>query len=276
MNKLFWVLLLLPFSNYGQTDSITLYYGKNQFDLNKRHKEKLIMNGLIEEIIVKGYTDASGSSAYNQWLSEKRASTVEKYLLEFSKDSFMVSSKGFGEIDAERIEPEDNPKNRRVDVLFKWRAVAEKLSSNLELLNKVDPTTPTTLEEEFEEVELGEKFVMKDLSFVPGQHILLKSSEPTLDSLAKILNQNPTLKIGIEGHICCEIRFEDGFDQLTGKRNLSIARAEYVYRELINKGIDPDRLTYAGFGRSQPLFPEELNERQKQANRRVEIRLIDR
>jgi len=58
--------------------------------------------------------------------------------------------------------------------------------------------------------------------------------------------------------------------------NLSEARAKYIYDLLIYDGISAERLSYEGFARQNPLYPEEKTEEEKAANRRVEIRIIEK
>jgi outer membrane protein OmpA-like peptidoglycan-associated protein len=84
------------------------------------------------------------------------------------------------------------------------------------------------------------------------------------------LEQNPSIHIEIQGHICCQKR-GDGMDNHTGINNLSVARAKYIYDYLIENGIDEERLAYQGFGADKKLFPEERNPYQQRQNRRVEI-----
>ncbi len=64
---------------------------------------------------INGHTDSTGSIAYNQALSERRAKTVEDYLLgqEVPRDQIAVVQ-GFGK--AHPLDPNDPSKNRRVEV----------------------------------------------------------------------------------------------------------------------------------------------------------------
>ncbi len=68
--------------------------------------------------MIEGHTDAKGSAAYNQGLSERRAQSVREYLIaQFGIDAQRLSAKGFGKsylLDPSR--PEDGV-NRRVQIL---------------------------------------------------------------------------------------------------------------------------------------------------------------
>ena len=83
-----------------------------------------------------------------------------------------------------------------------------------------------------------------------------------------VMQDNPKLKIEIQGHICC-------IDK--DHRNLSTDRAKQIKRFLVFKGIPQHRIQTKGFGVSQPLYPiPEASEEQAAANRRVEIEILSK
>ena len=72
-------------------------------------------NSLID---VYGHTDSTGSDAYNQTLSERRASTVANYLVSQGVSGARIRSQGFGEtmpIDSNTTES-GRARNRRVEI----------------------------------------------------------------------------------------------------------------------------------------------------------------
>jgi outer membrane protein OmpA-like peptidoglycan-associated protein len=80
------------------------------------------------QVIIAGHTDSKGSESYNQRLSEKRAESVKKWLLENAEiDSCIMKTIGYGE--TRPVAPNcnydgsDNPegrkKNRRVEMVIK-------------------------------------------------------------------------------------------------------------------------------------------------------------
>ena len=89
-----------------------------------------------------------------------------------------------------------------------------------------------------------------------------------LDELLQIMSSTPTLKIEIQGHICCkEVEVED----------ISIKRAKTVYNFLLSNGITESRISYRGFASSRPIHPlPERNEEERVANRRVEILILEK
>ena len=69
---------------------------------------------------VYGYTDSTGSEAYNQTLSEARASSVASYLMSQKVISQRVVTRGMGESQpiASNDTPEGRSQNRRVEIVL--------------------------------------------------------------------------------------------------------------------------------------------------------------
>jgi outer membrane protein OmpA-like peptidoglycan-associated protein len=67
---------------------------------------------------VSGYTDAIGSEAYNQGLSERRADTIKRYLVEKYKiaASDLITA-GYGKTHLKDAANPESPANRRVQVV---------------------------------------------------------------------------------------------------------------------------------------------------------------
>ncbi|MFB2120240.1 OmpA family protein [Parapedobacter sp. 2B3] len=69
-------------------------------------------------LIVDGHTDATGTEEYNQWLSEKRAESVKKYIADHGISGSRITTNGHGQ--AKPIAPnntkEGRQQNRRVEV----------------------------------------------------------------------------------------------------------------------------------------------------------------
>jgi outer membrane protein OmpA-like peptidoglycan-associated protein len=75
-------------------------------------------------VVVQGHTDAVGSEESNQYLSERRARSVENYLVNRGVDPDRMTSIGFGESApvANNASTWGRQKNRRVDVLLKAKS----------------------------------------------------------------------------------------------------------------------------------------------------------
>lgn len=130
---------------------------------------------------------------------------------------------------------------------------------------------PATLNQ-LSQLNVGESLVLEGLNFQPGKHRILNEAKPVLKKLLTIMQENPTLQIEIQGHICCGKKGgEDGIDEETNKYNLSWTRAQFVYDYLIDHGIDKSRLTFKGYAMSQPLVYPEKTIQDQIKNRRVEV-----
>ena len=290
----------------AQKDSIglRLYLGMNQLpDMPALLRVDSFINSLkAKTVLVKlyGYADYVHQSDYNLQLSQKRSDVVKEHLaIKYPGMVNVLLSKGLGEqFSNAQSGSKGDPKNRRVDVMIE-RVVAlrdvdtrpikivepvEKVieSNSSDSLEGSKPkeekpvSAPTKAKaKKIEELNKGESIALEGLTFEPGRHIMTQHSVQIIYKLLKTLEQNPGLKIEIQGHVCCDDGYEDGFDYDSRDRNLSTNRAKAVYEFLVKKGIDPNRLQYRGFGHSKPkVFPEK-NPGDEQTNRRVEILILE-
>jgi len=75
----------------------------------------------VELVIATGHTDSIGTDAYNQKLSERRATSVKEYMVSKGVPAAKVTTLGKGETQpvATNKTKEGRAKNRRVDIEFK-------------------------------------------------------------------------------------------------------------------------------------------------------------
>jgi outer membrane protein OmpA-like peptidoglycan-associated protein len=99
------------------------------------------------------------------------------------------------------------------------------------------------------------------------------NAQPALDKLAKLLIDNPDVKIEIQSH--ADSRGGDAFNL-----RLSNERAQSVVNYLVRKGVDSKNLTSKGFGESQPVNKcvdgVECSEEEHEENRRSEFIVVER
>lgn len=117
------------------------------------------------------------------------------------------------------------------------------------------------------------KIVMKDYKtcvfyFDFDKTSLIDSYEQEFAYIFEFVNANPESKFTINGHT--DSRGNDNYNM-----NLSNKRAKIVYDRLIQMGIDKKRLTYKGFGETQPDIKDAVTDEEHQKNRRVEIIKLD-
>lgn len=275
-----------------QTDTLTLFFEIDRFNIEEDQQQKVIdylsKTDRLVSIQIVAYADYLGSVPYNHILCEKRA----KASLSILKHSFFenrpfsftkqIINKGRQE-GINRSEVKGNSQNRKVEFVLRYipkdrveKVKTEPLITEQKVELPKKPIEVESIDKAFSDLNVGDKFLIKNLLFIGGQHFLQKESKPQLFELLKALAENTNIYIEIQGHVCCTDIDADGLDLHTGLNNLSIARAEYIYSFLIDKGISVRRLTYNGFGGSQKLFPEENNEYEKQMNRRVEIMITQK
>lgn len=80
---------------------------------------------------VEGYTDSTGSEAYNQRLSEQRAGMVRDYLIDQMVPASSVTARGFGESQpiASNDTAEGRQQNRRVELVVNGDAIGESVEN---------------------------------------------------------------------------------------------------------------------------------------------------
>lgn len=112
------------------------------------------------------------------------------------------------------------------------------------------------------------KIVLKNVFFDQGKAILRPTSYPELNRLAKLLKDVPTLKIEISGHT-------DNTGSASFNQKLSEDRARAVVEYIKAQEISPDRLTYVGYGETQPIADNTTKDGRQQ-NRRVEFKVLSK
>lgn len=114
-------------------------------------------------------------------------------------------------------------------------------------------------------LEIGSQTHLYNVFFETGSFELLPDSEPELNTLIDFLQQNPALKIEVQGHT-------DNVGSESYNRILSENRALTVVRYLEDKGITSDRLASKGYGFSVPLDTNET-ETGRAKNRRTTVEI---
>ncbi len=117
-------------------------------------------------------------------------------------------------------------------------------------------------------IEVNASVVLRNIFFDFKKFDLKPESEIELDKLVQLLQDNPTVKIQIEGHT-------DNIGSAADNQKLSEARARSVINYLITKGIVATRLTAKGFGATQPIADNKMEEGRAQ-NRRTELKVTGR
>ncbi|MBF0225303.1 MAG: OmpA family protein [Desulfobacterales bacterium] len=123
------------------------------------------------------------------------------------------------------------------------------------------------LELQAKQTDRGMVLTIGDVLFESGKTDLKAGAMLSIDKLSEFLHKNPTRNVLIEGHTDSK-----GSDSLN--LSLSERRADSVKNALIARGIDRDRITIKGYGKTYPIT-DNTTSTGRQQNRRVEIVILN-
>lgn len=294
--KSFFLISLLLLSTpalYAQ-EQFSLFFESNKFELNTKESSKLsqwiTQNTNNKIVAIHGFTDEDGSNGFNDTLAQHRVETIYNAIKNQIKIRDDFKSRSFGESFSQS---KNKAENRKVivyyllekDIAREDEILGIKKEEPVVELPKVEIEFPETmvfenpdgsqktfkLDKAFmkkvNEAKKGDKLKVDNLNFVINTFIVVPEAKGKMFELLVVLQNNPTLKIEIQGHLCC---------MPNDRLDLSTQRAKAIYNFLVANGIYPGRLSYKGFGSTQPIFAlPEKDEAQRAANRRVEILILE-
>ena len=129
-------------------------------------------------------------------------------------------------------------------------------------------TTPENLLIELKPIEVGKSYRLNDIYFDFNSYELNPESKIVIDEFFLFLNENPTLKVSIQGHT-------DNIGNDNDNLILSENRAKAVYEYLVSLGVDIKRVDYKGFGESKPIDTN-TTEAGRALNRRTEFVIVEK
>jgi outer membrane protein OmpA-like peptidoglycan-associated protein/tetratricopeptide (TPR) repeat protein len=117
-------------------------------------------------------------------------------------------------------------------------------------------------------IEVNAAIVLKNIFFESNKYELKPESEAELNEVVQLMKENPTLRIQING-------YTDNSGKATDNQTLSENRARAVTNYLTTKGIAAARLSFKGFGDTQPVADNATPEGRAR-NRRTELSVISK
>jgi outer membrane protein OmpA-like peptidoglycan-associated protein len=147
---------------------------------------------------------------------------------------------------------------------YEMRAIVHASSQlyTLTIVEKEDVKLEVTATGLYKELlEKGKAIVYINFDFASST--IKPESKPEIDEIIKLLIENPSLKLSIEGHT-------DNIGDETDNHALSEKRTKSVVAAIIAGGIDAARLQSKGFGETKPIA-ENNSEEGRAKNRRVEL-----
>jgi len=122
---------------------------------------------------------------------------------------------------------------------------------------------PYEVEILLEKIKVGSYVTLSNIFFDTNKYELLPTSMVELNILTELLKNNVTVNIEIQG-------YTDNVGDVKLNNTLSENRAKAVYNFLVNNGISAKRLSFKGFGESNPRADNTAEEGRKR-NRRTEF-----
>jgi len=116
-----------------------------------------------------------------------------------------------------------------------------------------------------DKIRVNQAIILKNIFFDTGKSTLKPESMTEIERVYKLMIDNPTMEIEISGHT-------DNVGSAASNKTLSLNRASVVVKALVSKGIDPSRMTSAGYGFDKPIAPNTTADGRSQ-NRRTEFKV---
>lgn len=117
-------------------------------------------------------------------------------------------------------------------------------------------------------IDVGSKMVLNNIFFETNKATIKPESAAELERVAKLLKENPTIRLEISGHT-------DNVGSYRANQRLSEQRAKSVVDYLISQGVESSRLEYKGYAFNQPIADNNTPEGRAQ-NRRVEFKVLSK
>ncbi len=294
LRKIATVFILFITANLLAQEQVSIYFDSNKFELTKKEQNKLnqwiLANNNNKIVAIHGYTDEDGTSGFNDTLAQKRVDFIFQNIKDQIKIREDFKTLSFGE---KFHQSENKAENRKVTIYYIFEkdipreneilglkpevAVEELPKPVIDYPEKLIFENPNGTKSEFKldrvfmnrvnSAKVGEKLKIENLNFIINTFAVVNESRGKMYELLLVLQNNPQLKIEIQGHLCC---------MPNDRLDLSTQRAKAIYNFLVSNQIYPARLSYKGFGSTQPIYPlPEKNEAERAANRRVEILILD-
>lgn len=245
-------------SHYAIGDVIevaNIYYdhGKASLDESNSPGLKQLLSILEEHphvvVEIGSHTDATGSSDYNAELSQKRAESVKRYLIDKGIAENRLEAKGYGETkilnrckDGVDCSEDEHQVNRRTE----FKVIAQK------------------------GFKVGDVIKVDNIYYESDEAKLDMKRSKGLKEIIQILKDN-NISVEIRSHT-------DSKGTSSYNLELSEKRAKAVYDYLVANGVSKYRLKYKGYGETMLLNHckdgVRCSDEEHQVNRRTDFKVI--
>ena len=291
-NLLFIYIFLQSVFSFSQ-EQFVVYFESNKHEMAKKENKKLqdwmLANKEVKIVAINGYTDEDGTSGFNDTLAKKRVNFIFNQLKDKIKIREDFKTRSFGENFKQST---NKAENRKVTIYY---LLEKDLAKEDEILgikkeeivvqpkkeinyprelvienpdgSRVEYKLNVEFMKQISNSAVGDKLKIDNLNFVINTFAVVNESRSKLYELLLVMQNNPKLKIELQGHLCCMTK---------DRVDLSTQRSKAISNFLRQNGIESSRVAYKGFGVSQPLFAiPEKDEVERAANRRVEILILE-
>ena len=240
-----------PYDSWGITDSEFAYLDK-VIQLLKENPALIVEAGV--------HTDTKNLELYNLLLSQKRAKTVVDYIISKGISPNRIYGKGYGEEgivnkckNLVKCTDDEHQLNRRIEFM---------------VIDGNGYPSPDFIEKD------GSTYLNTNpIYFDHNSAEIRKDAAYELDRAADIMLANPAMSIEIEGHT-------DAQNVESYNKALSISMAEAAKKYLVSKGVNEANIAFSGFGEKRLVNNctsfVKCTPVQQQANRRVEIKIVNK
>jgi outer membrane protein OmpA-like peptidoglycan-associated protein len=278
-NLLIILTLIAAVNSLAQTEKRTFncYFDFNQADFPQDSVVKLLnwmrsIDGKVETVTLRGYTDSVGTQSYNYKLADKRLKAISSQLMRGYYGKIRIEDSK-GEVYQQAYGPNDQQWRKvEVGVTYVPTPIAVEIppveiiedkpqivKDNPKIIEEIPESKVETKEERIETFSKAKGAISLQVQFYGGTDTYMGNAAADVEALAAYLNEHPEVDAFIRGHVCCQ-----------NDVVLSQRRAKKVYQDLIALGISKRRLKYEGFGNTMPLA-QEVDEYTMQQNRRVDV-----
>ncbi len=297
----FHLLFVLLFSLTGfSQNKLDIFFDFNKDVPNEASQIKVDQwvsaNKTAEIIQVLGYCDSVDNSKYNKDLAMRRVNAMIKF---FNNNNIKIADRvELKAIGKDFKYSKNQSENRKVEVFYNLITANNTDEKNAQIIpdgpfrkRRIKEVTiqeikeedivevadmdllveneRTTLVSKFYKASKGDLVRINNINFYFNSERVMEQSMPLLDELLDIMMNNPKLVIEIHGHICCNPNPND--------TKLSYRRALVILKYLTKYGVEVKRLAFRGYGSNDPIYKlPEKNEKERAANRRVEILIVNK
>ncbi len=246
------------YQRFGQLNSYTALFSTKLFFVNDNPYD-IISSGNLDLIAQYSFnSDASIAVVFNQ----PKFSMGFSYHFPLGKeDQYLQNGLQIG-MTVSKVLWKPKVKRVKIDAVSSTRRFDFDQNSEV-TYQKSEVDQMKSQLEELDHVKAYQFELTKDFQFSEGNATLTSESQPFLDEVIQLLEENPAWTLQIIGHTDNVGKKQDNYE-------LSVRRAQAVADYLVEQGFSVDQLIVSGRGDTEPLSKED-SDAAKAQNRRVQF-----